>query len=396
MTALFRARRSAQRFDALVEGARRDDVDRSTADLLELVGALREIPEAQARPEFVTDLRERLMLAAAAELVPAAPAKRDDVARLTIKHTRTRRERRIGMALGAAAIIGATTSMAVASQSAIPGDALYPVKRGIENVQAGFSVGDDAKGETMMGNASRRLDEVDKLTRKNKPDAKLIKQTLNTFADQFTDGSNSLINDYEQSGNPDSIGEVHQNAVKGIDQLSGLSGVVPPDAHQALVDAAGALMAADTRAESLCADPACGDGILEIPPQLLAGGSVAGASPGPTAGGQLPGTGAPTAGSTQQNGGKGHIGPSGLNPPPTPIQIPTPTTDAGTGLGTVLGTDPSSSPSSSTGTGGNHHGGKGGKGSGVDLTPVTTTVDQVVTDVVDGVTGVLNGLTGGQ
>ena len=52
------------------------------------------------------------------------------------------------VALGAFAIIGATTSMAVASQSAIPGDALYPVKRAIENTQAGFSVGDDAKGET--------------------------------------------------------------------------------------------------------------------------------------------------------------------------------------------------------------------------------------------------------
>ena len=165
MTRLFLARRGAERFDSFVEGGRPEDVDRTTSDLLELVGALRSIsdgsssagsvPGAQPRPEFVSDLRERLMLAAATELVPAKPERnRDDVARLTIKPTRSRRERRVALGLGVAAIIGATTSMAVASQSAIPGDALYPLKRAIENTQAGFAVSDDAKGETMLGNAA--------------------------------------------------------------------------------------------------------------------------------------------------------------------------------------------------------------------------------------------------
>ena len=65
MTPLFPARRSAERFDSLVEGGRRDDVDRATADLLELASALLSVPEPQARPEFVADLRERLMVAAA-------------------------------------------------------------------------------------------------------------------------------------------------------------------------------------------------------------------------------------------------------------------------------------------------------------------------------------------
>ena len=55
--------------------------------------------------------------------------------------------------------------MAVASQSALPGDALYPIKRAIENTEAGVRVSDDAKGETILSNASGRLNEVDKLTR---------------------------------------------------------------------------------------------------------------------------------------------------------------------------------------------------------------------------------------
>ena len=73
MTPLFPARRSAERVRLPRRGspARRRHV--RSADLLELVGALRALPEAQARPEFVADLRERLMVAAQSELVAPGP-----------------------------------------------------------------------------------------------------------------------------------------------------------------------------------------------------------------------------------------------------------------------------------------------------------------------------------
>ena len=177
--------------------------------------ALRSVPEPQARPEFVADLRERLMLAAAAELTPVGPpGERDDVARLTIKPARTRRERRFGVALGAVAIVGATTSMAVASQGAIPGDALYPVKRAIENTQAGFSVGDDAKGETILGNASERLDEVDELSQQaTVPTPSWSRRPSTPSPQQFTEASDSLLSRTTSSnGNEASIGEIHENA----------------------------------------------------------------------------------------------------------------------------------------------------------------------------------------
>jgi hypothetical protein len=407
MIRLFPARRSAERFDYLVEHGRGDDLDRSSSDLLELVGALRSVPEAPARPEFVADLRERLMLAAATELTPAPAAarERDDVARLTIKPSHTRRERRLRVALGAAAIIGATTSMAVASQSAIPGDALYPVKRAIENTQAGISFGEDAKGETVLGNASTRLDEVDKLTEKSEPDAELVTQTLNTFADQATEAGDLLISDYEQHGNEDSIKNLHQFTTVSVDALSGLEGAIPPGAHDALVNAAAVLFTIDAAAFNVCPD--CGAPIAELPPQLLAGAAGALSDiTGALAGGELAGTDdSGSAGSTQQ-GGKGHGLPSGMNPPETPIEIPTPT-DGPTGDVTGDGTSGATNgldnllPTGGTHTtgGGDGHGGSGGKHHpvdlpSVDLTPVTDTVNQVVTGVVDGVTGLLNGLTG--
>jgi hypothetical protein len=386
----------------MVEGGRRDDVDRTTADFLELVGALRSVSEPQARPEFVADLRERLMLAAATELtpVPVAARQRDDVARLTIKPSRTRRERRVGIALGAVAIIGATTSMAVASQGAIPGDALYPVKRAIENTQAGFAVGDDAKGETVLGNASTRLDEVDKLTEKQHPDAKLVTQTLNTFTDQATQAGNSLMAAHEQSGEAAPIEALHEFTHQSLDTLGSLESVVPPQAHDALLNAAQVVFALDAAASNVCPD--CGEPLTELPTQLAAGALTAlGAATDTLTGGLLSGTTPPSAapGATQpqhHNGGKGHGRPSGMNPPETPITIApsdAATNSGGNGIGGLLTSG--SGHQGGGGTGADGNGGKGGKHPLVDLTtPVTDTVNQVVTGVLDGVTGVLNGLTG--
>jgi Domain of unknown function (DUF5667) len=401
MTSLIPARRRAERFDSLVEGGRRDDVDQTTSDLLELVGALRSVPEAEARPEFVADLRERLLLAAQTELTPARAARERDVERLTVRPTRTRRERRIALALGTVAVVGATTTMAYASQSAIPGDALYPLKRTIENTQVGFSHGDDAKGEAILGNASARLDEVGKLTQEKNPDAQLVTQTLNTFTGQATDASNHLLADHEQNGDAASIQQLHQFTQHSIDQLSALAPVVPHGAQAALENAAATLMTIDHAATDACPD--CGDGITELPPQLVAdaGHTLAGVT-GAEAGGQLPGAGAgqPQTG----HGGKGTQNPSGMNPPESPIQLPTQPSAAANPLGNVLPT-PGSSPTGS-GTGGPTGGATGGNGGGgkhhhapVDLapvtTPVTTAVNDVVTGVVEGVTGLLNGLTGG-
>ncbi len=408
MIALFRTQRRAEHFDTLLEGRGPDDLDRQTTELLELVGALRSVPAPQARPEFVVDLRERLLVAAESELVVAPAAReRDDVARLTIKPRRTHRERRVGIALGAVAILGATTSMAVASQSAIPGDTLYPLKRAIENTQAGFSVGDDAKGETILGNASGRLDELDKLTRESDPDPALVTQTLNTFSDQASQAGDLLMADYEAHGNEASIQQVHEFSTDSLDVLGDLEASVPGSAHEALLNAAQTVFALDAAAEQVC--PVCGDAVTEVPAQLLAGATTAVDDvTDALAGGQLLGTppsqdAAPQGQHQANGGGKDNGRPSGLDPPDTPIAIPTevPSSpgDAADDLGGLL---PTAGTQTSTGNNGNGdgNGGKGDKDKGknkppVDLTPVTDTVNDVVTGVVEGVNGLLNGLTGG-
>ncbi len=273
MNRLFRTHRSAETFSSLLEGGQRDDLDREHAELLELVGALRSTARAEARPAFVADLRERLMVAAETELTPAparALTRADaDVARLTIKPRRGARERRVGLALGTLAIMGATTSMAVASQGAIPGDTLYPLKRAIENTETGISRGDDAKGESMLGNASGRLDEVDKLSRSDKPDAQLIAQTLSTFTDQAAQAGDHLLSDYADHGNAASIEGLHAFAQNSVGTLSDLEATVPPGARDELLEAAKQVFALDALAANACPD--CGEPLLELPAQLVNG-----------------------------------------------------------------------------------------------------------------------------
>ena len=213
MSSLHPARRSAERFNSLLEDEQRGAVrDSRDAELLELVGALQSVSRAEARPAFVADLRERLMLAAETELVvPDSPAALTD--RLTVRTRRTPRERRLAVALGGIAIVGATTSMAVAAQGALPGDVLYPLKRAMENAEAGFSVSDEAKGSTILENASGRLDEVDRLTQEDEVDAAAVSQTLTAFADQATEASELLIADYEATGSEDSINDLRDFTV---------------------------------------------------------------------------------------------------------------------------------------------------------------------------------------
>jgi hypothetical protein len=404
MSPLFPARR-AERFDQLVEGGRRDDaagsVDPATAELLELVSALQAAPRPEPRPAFVADLRAQLLAAAETELVPVAARDRSDVARLTITPRKGRRERRVGVALGAAAILGATTSMAVASQGALPGDTLYPLKRAIENTHTGISVGDDAKGRTMLGNATDRLDEVRELSSRPDPDADLVAHTLTTFSDQAGEAGDHLIKDFQENGDQSAIKQLDQFTHQSVATLSDLDALIPAGAHDALVDAAAVVMSLDATATNLC--PTCGEPITDLPAQLMAGGTdaVDDATDALTEAGEqlVP----PTPDPTLSDGGKDAV--SGIDPPTDPVQVPpvvptpTVTPTGGGGLQDVVPTPPGGGDGGGKGDGGK--GGKGGKldtgtpTAPVDLSPVTDTVNEVVSGVVESVGGLLGGLTGG-
>ncbi len=254
MNPVFGARKRAEEFHSMLEAqaSRNEDSAARYADLLPVVTLLRETPAPEARPAFVADLRSRLMLAAEGALAPVeqAPQPAREV-------RRSPRERRIAAAIGGFAIVSATASMAVAAQTALPGDTLYPLKRAIENANTGVQRDADDKGATMLENASGRLAEVDELTRSGSQDPRIIAETLQDFVNQATAASDLLLSDFATNGHAASIAELRTFTSRSIDTLDGLGAVIPVGARSSLIEAALVIRQIEQQAVSAC--PACSD-----------------------------------------------------------------------------------------------------------------------------------------
>lgn len=267
MTAVFAARRRAEEFARLLDDPSPARVPADRRELLAVVTALRETPPVEPRPEFVSELRARLMSAADTLLVPApaTAATAPETARLTLPPRRRRRERRLAAAVGGLALVGATTSMALASQTALPGDSLYPVKRAIEDVHVRISSGGADTGEVLLQDAAGRLAEVSALSRGDEvPDASVVADTLDTFSRQATEASDLLLADYARHGRESSIRDLRDFDATSLARLTVLETLVPAAARDELMDAAHVLFQIDAAAQRAC--PTCGGvGIHEVP-----------------------------------------------------------------------------------------------------------------------------------
>ena len=390
MTGAFASRRRAEEFDALVSAAALGRETGSTAydELLALVGTLRSTPPVTARDEFVSDLRSRLVVEAARMARPVDDSVR---LRLTPKQRYGARERRAATVLGGFAIVAATGSMAMASQGALPGDVLYPVKRAIENVHTNLQSDDAAKAEVLLSHAQTRLDEAQQLTAEG-ADATTVASTLQDFTDQSNQATALVLDDYAATGDQDSIGQLRSFTSKTMGELDQLGDVVPEDARSALITAAQSVMQADNAAFQAC--PACGDGaVTEVPEFSFAGSplstpllslapsdqSVPVIDPDFVKDVQHSADQTPVGG---RPGKKGGTTSASDDPTDDPIDVTddvpdnTDVTDPLTDLGNQI----------KDGLTGHHGGSANGDGTG----PVSTTVN----DVVDGIGGLVDGLLG--
>lgn len=266
MSPAFSTRRRAERFDALVSDPAHLGAAGSSAERewLRVVEELRSVPAVAPRPEFSADLRERLMVEAESALVTLDPAE----ARLRMPARSRSRDRRIATVVGGAALLGATTSMAVAAQTALPGDSLYPVKRALEEAETSFANDDAARGEALLSDAQVRLTEVDALTLRGTTEGiAAVPETLVEFKAQSLEASDLMFDAYDTSGDPASLSELRTFTHDSMELLLGLDAQLPEAARDELVDAARTLTEIDDRARQLCPD--CGAGITSIPPFLL-------------------------------------------------------------------------------------------------------------------------------
>lgn len=388
MSPVFPARR-AEEFDRLVESlstGRPDEarLDSRTADLLELVGALRSVEPVEPRPEFSASLRERLLVAADELLVPT-----EEVQRLTLPPRAKARDRRIAVLVGAAAMVGASTSLAVAAQSALPGELLYPLKRIIEDAETGARLSDDARGASLLGNATDRLTEVTELLRTGDlREGPAVASTLVTFSDQSLEASDLILGDYEETGDTASVEELRDFAATSLDTLAQLDALLPDEAKDELQYAAEVLTEIDAAAAQVC--PACSGGITQIPAVLLSAGQVSEPSlvetvEAPVVSSEKPsgskGGGSKGGGTKDKGGTKGDDGGSGGSVGTDPL--PGGGADGDTSTGPI-----EEIADAITGGGNTSNGGKGGKGVKTGIDPL----DDVLDDVEDGLTGTVDDL----
>ena len=267
MTPAFSARRRADEFEALLSrgpGTPLTERDAARfAALLDVVSDLRAFPEVAPRAEFVSSLRERLMTEADTVLVRQPPTP----SRLAMPISTRPRDRRVAALLGGAALIGATATMAVAAQTALPGESLYGVKRGIESAQVRLAGDDAARGRTLLAQAETRLTEIEEIVAGDGGTDRLVPDTLDAFTEQSGDGVRSLLTAYGQGGTERDVQAARDFTATSMDRLTALQDQLPSDARDELLAAGRTLTDLDMEISGACLT--CTGGITTTPDFLL-------------------------------------------------------------------------------------------------------------------------------
>ncbi|MEU6216557.1 DUF5667 domain-containing protein [Streptomyces sp. NPDC047022] len=194
--------------------------------LLALATRLDELPRPGLDPEVKVVQRARLVAAMEAMLQegtiaggeaadPSVPGQRSHRARggahraspLGKLRPRTRLTKSLaagGLSVGVAA--ASFGGVAAASSSALPGDSLYGLKRGIEDVKLGMADGDDDRGQIYLDQASTRLSEARRLMERGRSghldheSLGEIRRTLSGVQHDASEGHRLLHEAYEQNG----------------------------------------------------------------------------------------------------------------------------------------------------------------------------------------------------
>jgi len=247
MTSLTSARRAAEDFARVVDGTQADVVDRY-ADLTACVDLLRHHDAPAPRADFVADLRTRLMAAADTLLVPAEPTLAPVI---PLTQPTRRRERRLATLAAAVVIVGGSAGVAAAAESSLPGDPLYPIKRGIESAQVSLNSSDAAKGHDLISQAGTRLDEIDGLIGHG-DSTDQITHTLTSYQRTAADGADLLFLAYQRGGDPQDLANLREALGRQSAQLSKLADQAPPTAQPGFAAATAMLAGLDQQARVLC------------------------------------------------------------------------------------------------------------------------------------------------
>ncbi|MER6106344.1 DUF5667 domain-containing protein [Streptomyces sp. NPDC001832] len=186
--------------------------------LLALANGLGELPKPELDPEVKVAQRAQLVAAMEAMFAeggvsagPTVPEQRAKGAHRASPFRKLRPRSRWtkglaagGLTVGVAA--GAFGGVAAASSDALPGDSLYGLKRGMEDIHLGMASGDADRGEAYLDQASTRLSEARRLMERARSgdldheQLGEVRRTLNGMTHDATEGHRLLHTAYQRDG----------------------------------------------------------------------------------------------------------------------------------------------------------------------------------------------------
>lgn len=247
------AHRQAEEFARLLDGQSRP-ANPQLQPLVTLAASLRPAP-LSPRPQFRDELRATLVEQAAARPPAAVPAPRahggGEPGWGTPRPHRFRTA--IATTLTAALIGGA--GAAWASSHALPGDALYGLKRGLENVQLDLARGDTAKGREHLEQAERRLGEAEALAAgedaRSPQNRSRIAGALADMDTAAAAGTNELLAAYADTGDAEPLRLLDRFAAEQRERLADLAALLDPALRARVRSLADALRDLQARVEAL-------------------------------------------------------------------------------------------------------------------------------------------------
>lgn len=258
----------ADAFDAALSGAAPTDTE--IASLLSLARQVAGSAAAvEPSPTFRASVRSALIFDAATHLAPAGIRPAAVASRATDRSTsgvagalarvwgQVAAQSRRRLAIVAATFITAfgLTGISAASASALPGETLYGVKRGIENVRLSITTGDSDRGKLLLDLAARRLAEAHGLAERTAVPSELEADTLDDYAAQAAQGSDALVRAFTTTRADSDIVTLNRFATESAQLLDQLDGELDGPAAESLDAAQAHLRTIVTIATDLC--PGC-------------------------------------------------------------------------------------------------------------------------------------------
>ena len=232
-------RRAGDRLQRALEGEQ--VTDREITTLLQTAQAVSSIPRGPTAPreQFVQDLRDRLMAEAATLPAPTGRAAHASAAARTGGRSApvvvvVGRGLPRALAGAAASVLVVGSVVGVASRSAIPGSALYPVKGWLDSVAVQLADSDLDRGLTHLSQAQEHIADTRALVELGEDDSGPYLEALQGAVSSVRAGQRDLNAAFDSTGNPQALIAVRDFSARARPQVEALRPEVPAASLPAL------------------------------------------------------------------------------------------------------------------------------------------------------------------